>query len=578
MVGSKPTESFFEKFETVGGDECGTYEITSLGIVLSEGKCIPLIGVSNFECHKNQAFHLHSCIDAASPPFDCDFSPRELETDLPITQLLSPGAPSLLLVAKEDGLVHLFDTEQLGVKWVTHADQFLTASGDQTIKLIDSETGSVVSVYVGHTMSVRSLALSPEDHHIFASASRDGSVRLWDMRTQNSEGVGSSAHIQGCHLPSIESSSRRSRSKSRKSMTDSQSVTSVVFAREFELVSTGSTDGTIKIWDIRKITSLNKIQPQPITSLPYNGISRKQCGYSDLVLDSNRRRLYASCLDHAIYEYDLTSTSTRPALLYTGHLTGSFYIKLSLSPDDAYLACGSADSRAYIYRVGARTQRPFVLSGHTGEVSVPRWSFHDPTRLVTLSDTAQLFVWRMFPAREYTIPEAGQLRGLTECLSQPTVTAEHQRSLLVPVSTRSTAVVLATKSSPISSKSGGDALDSFSLLAKRRRQLNIRDFLMDLPQAGGVNGSNLIDNSGGSNNNTHSSTLSPKGNTVDAAPEMTLTSFVSGSQVIQPYPFPPSITTAAVAVATSSSSPTPSLSYKCNSDANPPLCKLKVKV
>ncbi|KAH9284036.1 Denticleless -like protein [Echinococcus granulosus] len=543
----------------------------------SRRKCIPLIGVSNFECHKNQAFHLHSCIDAASPPFDCDFSPR---------------APSLLLVAKEDGLVHLFDTEQLGsesllkyygvhdnaifsVKWVTHADQFLTASGDQTIKLIDSETGSVVSVYVGHTMSVRSLALSPEDHHIFASASRDGSVRLWDMRTQNSEGVGSSAHIQGCHLPSIESSSRRSRSKSRKSMTDSQSVTSVVFAREFELVSTGSTDGTIKIWDIRKITSLNKIQPQPITSLPYNGISRKQCGYSDLVLDSNRRRLYASCLDHAIYEYDLTSTSTRPALLYTGHLTGSFYIKLSLSPDDAYLACGSADSRAYIYRVGARTQRPFVLSGHTGEVSVPRWSFHDPTRLVTLSDTAQLFVWRMFPAREYTIPEAGQLRGLTECLSQPTVTAEHQRSLLVPVSTRSTAVVLATKSSPISSKSGGDALDSFSLLAKRRRQLNIRDFLMDLPQAGGVNGSNLIDNSGGSNNNTHSSTLSPKGNTVDAAPEMTLTSFVSGSQVIQPYPFPPSITTAAVAVATSSSSPTPSLSYKCNSDANPPLCKLK---
>lgn len=98
-------------------------------------------------------------------------------------------------------------------------------------------------------------------------------------------------------------------------------------------------------------------------------------------------------------------------LLYTGHLTGSFYIKLSLSPDNAYLACGSADSRAYIYRVGARTQRPFVLSGHTGEVSVPRWSFHDPTRVVTLSDTAQLFVWRMFPAREYTMPDAGELMG-----------------------------------------------------------------------------------------------------------------------------------------------------------------------
>ncbi|KAL5964071.1 hypothetical protein TSMEX_008184 [Taenia solium] len=379
----------------------------------SRRNCIPLIGVSNFECHKNQAFYLHSCIDAASPPFDCDFSPR---------------TPNLLLVAKEDGLVHLFDTEQHGsesllkyygvhnnaifsVKWITPANQFLTASGDQTIKLVDSETGLVVSVYVGHTMSVRSLALSPEDYHVFASASRDGSIRLWDMRTQNPEGVGSSVYIHGCHLPSVGSSSRRCRSKSRKSMTDSQSVTSVVFAREFELISAGSTDGAIKIWDIRRVSSFTKNQPQPINFLPYNGISRKQCGYSDLVLDSNRRRLYASCLDHAVYEYDLTSASTRPVLLYTGHLTGSFYIKLSLSPDNAYLACGSADSRAYIYRVGARTQRPFVLSGHTGEVSVPRWSSHDPTRVVTLSDTAQLFIWRMFPAREYTMPEMGELIG-----------------------------------------------------------------------------------------------------------------------------------------------------------------------
>lgn len=99
------------------------------------------------------------------------------------------------------------------------------------------------------------------------------------------------------------------------------------------------------------------------------------------------------------------------ALLYSGHLTGSFYIKLTLSPDNAYLACGSADSRAYIYQVGERTQRPLVLSGHTGEVSVPRWSFHDPTCLVTLSDSAQLFVWHMFPAREYTMPESGLLKG-----------------------------------------------------------------------------------------------------------------------------------------------------------------------
>ncbi|KAL5964070.1 hypothetical protein TSMEX_008183 [Taenia solium] len=101
-----------------------------------------------------------------------------------------------------------------------------------------------------------------------------------------------------------------------------------------------------------------------------------------------------------------------------------------------------------------------------------------------------------------------QLVGLTERLSQPTITAEHQRSLLVPASVRSTSVILATKSLPISSESGGGAFGSSSLLDRRRRQLNIRDFLMDLPQVGDVNGSNLINNNGGSRNNTHSSILS----------------------------------------------------------------------
>lgn len=103
-------------------------------------------------------------------------------------------------------------------------------------------------------------------------------------------------------------------------------------------------------------------------------------------------------------------------LLYNGHVTGSFYIKMSLSPEDSYLATGSADSKAYIYAVGERTQHPCVLAGlQVGEVSVPRWCVHDPTRMVTLSDSGQLFIWQMYPAREYTMPIPGQHAGKSHC-------------------------------------------------------------------------------------------------------------------------------------------------------------------
>ncbi|VEL24518.1 unnamed protein product [Protopolystoma xenopodis] len=84
---------------------------------------------------------------------------------------------------------------------------------------------------------------------------------------------------------------------------------------------------------------------------------------------------------------------------------------MDVSPDDRYLVCGSSDRLAYIYAIGRSRQSPIVLPGHCGEVSVPRWSRHDPTRLITLSDDSQAFVWTMFPARRDTMAEPEELIG-----------------------------------------------------------------------------------------------------------------------------------------------------------------------
>ncbi|VUZ50516.1 unnamed protein product, partial [Hymenolepis diminuta] len=113
-------------------------------------------------------------------------------------------------------------------------------------------------------MSIRSMAIWPLNKNIFASVSRDGSIRIWDLRSQNANGVGSVFHLQGCHLPVMSNFVRRPRATSRRSVTDAHTITSAVFARDYELVTAGSTDGVIKIWDIRKFGPLKKKLPQPL--------------------------------------------------------------------------------------------------------------------------------------------------------------------------------------------------------------------------------------------------------------------------------------------------------------------------
>ncbi|THD22241.1 Denticleless protein [Fasciola hepatica] len=340
-------------------------------------------------------------------------------------------------------------------------------------------------------MSVRCLSLMPSDTQIFASASRDGSIRIWDIRLKSdtvnfrgTPGTSSVGLLSQCHLPdwsaqaTVENPITRRPRTPRRQLTDAQSVTSVLFKNENTLLSAGSTDGSIKMWDLRRIFSIaSKKKAKPKFILPYRGVSQKRSGYSDLQLNSVHSRLYANCLDNVVYEYDLLRNSTSPVFAYTGHQTDSFYIKLDVSPDDRYVICGSSDRRAHIYAIGQRRQCPIVLSGHNGEVSVPRWCRSDPTRIVTLSDDSRAFVWNMFPARRCILPQPGELAGLAERLSPSeglmSPGEQDRRIVRSPRSTpsRSTqqavASALATTTSP-------------SAASARRRQSNINCFLSAL--------------------------------------------------------------------------------------------------
>jgi polycomb protein EED len=52
------------------------------------------------------------------------------------------------------------------------------------IKIIDCNTREVIKVLVGHGSSINELRVHPLDHNLLASASKDTSCRLWNIKTE----------------------------------------------------------------------------------------------------------------------------------------------------------------------------------------------------------------------------------------------------------------------------------------------------------------------------------------------------------------------------------------------------------
>ncbi|GMN37261.1 hypothetical protein TIFTF001_006676 [Ficus carica] len=142
----------------------------------------------------------------------------------------------------------------------------LSASDDKTIKLWDWENGWICArIFEGHSHYVMQVALNPKDSDTFASASLDGTVKIWSIGSSapsftldgHSKGVNCVDYFDADNKTYLYSGSDDFTAKVWDYQTKScvqtleghlHNVTAVCVHPKLPLVITGSEDETVRIW------------------------------------------------------------------------------------------------------------------------------------------------------------------------------------------------------------------------------------------------------------------------------------------------------------------------------------------
>jgi denticleless len=190
---------------------------------------------------------------------------------------------------------------------------------------------------------------------------------------------------------------RPSQAQSPSTSSSNNTITAIKFVDEHRVLSSGDHDGVVKMWDLRRSYSLFRGDPRPaqVFNHPMDSSNR---GFVSMIVDSQKRRFYVSCMDSKVYEWDLHASDPRPIRSFVGSETRSFFARIALSPDDCFLVSGSSDSNAYVWdtSLGCRAlvEPMAVLEGHAAEVTCASWSSKD-WKLATCSDDMTQFLWKL---------------------------------------------------------------------------------------------------------------------------------------------------------------------------------------
>lgn len=132
------------------------------------------------------------------------------------------------------------------VKWNRSDTLLATASGDLTAHISCPATQRSLYSLSAHTSTVKCITWDTNHHELLSTGSRDGSVHIWDLRTESiKERAGVPLLSPVLSIRGAHDEENRGKGRKRKSPPLAKTITSLTYldGQPYNIISSGSNDG-----------------------------------------------------------------------------------------------------------------------------------------------------------------------------------------------------------------------------------------------------------------------------------------------------------------------------------------------
>ncbi|XP_039022567.1 autophagy-related protein 16-like [Hibiscus syriacus] len=260
------------------------------------------------------------------------------------------------------------------IMFENNSSRLISGGQDRSIKMWDSSTGSLSHSLFGCLGSVLDLAITHDNRSIIA-ASSSNNLFVWDVNSGRVRHTltGHTDKVFAVDVSKVSSRHVVSAAYDRtikvwdlqkgyctNTIMSHSNCNALCFSTDGLTICSGHVDGNLRLWDIQTGKLLSEVAAH---SLAITSLSLSRNG--NVVLTSSR--------DNAHNLFDIRSLEVCGTFRATGSRVASNWSRSCISPDNKYIAAGSADGSIYIWSI-SKADIVSTLKEHTAPVLCCTWS------------------------------------------------------------------------------------------------------------------------------------------------------------------------------------------------------------